>query len=155
MNQPAWYQIVNSWRGLHFIEHELRISRTHRSIFQTGFFGGQKGHWPFFMQWPLEWPQYEIFAILGPLLLGFFLPLTTTTTIWSSRKSICFLFRHKENSCIIIQEATRALILPRWKGTSKYNIFFFCCFLHALFMCGRACQWACGNFRPWAHVPHI
>ena len=75
----------------------------------------------FFIQWPLEWPQYEIFAILGPPRIFFAL---TTATIWccgrkafSSYSSIRRIVTSSSMQPTAVHSIEEAGIdLARWKG---------------------------------------
>ena len=90
----------------------------HQSISKIAHFWGKGRPLAFFIQWPLEWPQYEIFAILGPPRIFFAL---TTATIWLVEKHFLLLFKHKENSNIIMHPCYQkedGIDLARWKGSS-------------------------------------
>ena len=91
----------------------------HQSISKIAHFWGKGRPLAFFIQWPLEWPQYEIFAILGPPRI--FLPLRSRQYGSMVEKHFLLLFKHKENSNIIMHPCYQkedGIDLARWKGSS-------------------------------------
>ena len=93
----------------------------HQSISKIAHFWGKGRPLAFFIQWPLEWPQYEIFAILGPPRIFFAL---TTATIWccgrkafSSYSSIRRIVTSSSMQPTAVHSIEEAGIdLARWKG---------------------------------------